>query len=87
MLMMKRRKLMDFLLTNGFEDGTVNSKKVTWKICSTYPLHEAVRQKNVEIVDLLLAFGADVRLTDWPSGRTAYSLANHEVREVFERTG
>lgn len=39
--MMKRRKLMDFLLTNGFEDGTVNSKKVTWKICSTYPLHEA----------------------------------------------
>ena len=82
-----RKAIMDFLQLNGFEAGKVNSRKASW-ISSSYPLHEAVKQQDVQMVALLLKFGADPRAKDH-FGRTAHALATKrhylEVLEVFDK--
>ena len=79
---------MEFLAQNGFELGDVNSKKASWRIFVSYPLHEAVKQNNFAMVSLLLKFGADPRATDH-FGRTAYAVAQkrkyRDVLEVFDK--
>ena len=45
-LAISRSVIMEFLAQNGFELGDVNSKKASWKIFVSYPLHEAVKQNT-----------------------------------------
>lgn len=87
-LAISRSVIMEFLAQNGFELGDVNSKKASWRIFVSYPLHEAVKQNNFAMVSLLLKFGADPRATDH-FGRTAYAVAQkrkyRDVLEVFDK--
>eukprot|EP00434_Breviolum_minutum_P016357 symbB.v1.2.014416.t1/scaffold1000.1/size145704/7 len=53
-----RKQVLPFLLQNGFQ--TVKSKK-TWLWRSYYPLHVAVKKKDIETVRLLLVAGADTQ--------------------------
>lgn len=53
-----RKQVLPFLLQNGFQ--TVKSKK-KWLWRSYYPLHAAVKKKDVETVRLLLTAGADTQ--------------------------
>jgi hypothetical protein len=57
----RRAKVDAWLLSRRFE--TVNSKKSKW-YKSFYPLHVAVEENNAEMVELLLAAGADCNLTN-----------------------
>ncbi|CAL1141875.1 unnamed protein product [Cladocopium goreaui] len=75
-------QVLMFLKQNQFTK--VNSQKGFFFI--TFPLHEAVKQKNVMMVKLLLMFGADPTTKDhW--GRTAYHYGrnNEDILQVFER--
>eukprot|EP00434_Breviolum_minutum_P031505 symbB.v1.2.027859.t1/scaffold2892.1/size67796/1 len=71
-----------FLEQNHFTK--VNSAKGFLFI--TYPLHEAVKQKNAMMVKLLLSFGADPTLKDH-FGRTAFYYGRHQedIVQVFEK--
>jgi len=71
-----------FLEQNHF--AKVNSAKGFLFI--TYPLHEAVKQKNAMMVKLLLNFGADPTLKDH-FGRTAFYYGRHQedIVQVFEK--
>eukprot|EP00913_Durusdinium_trenchii_P009383 g8818.t2 len=88
-LIKDKMRVMEFLEENGFESSNVNSRKQKWKIFSTYPLHEAVKQGNHQMVDLLLKFGANVHTTDY-RWRSAFALAQQKqdraAMEVFQRT-
>lgn len=68
-----------FLRENAFDPGNPNHKRGKWWV--TYPIHEAVKQNNPQMVALLLASGANPNRKDtW--GRTAYSFAkskNHQT--------
>lgn len=75
-------QVLMFLKQNQFTK--VNSQKGFFFI--TFPLHEAVKQKNVMMVKLLLMFGADPTTKDhW--GRTAYHYGRNDedILQVFER--
>ncbi|CAK9049163.1 unnamed protein product [Durusdinium trenchii] len=89
-LIKDKMRVMEFLEENGFESSNVNSRKQKWKIFSTYPLHEAVKQGNHQMVDLLLKFGANVHTTDY-RWRSAFALAQQKqdraAMEVFQRRG
>ena len=69
--------MLDFLEEHNFDPSDVNStggeKMSCWGLVSSYqrPLHKAVRDKNVEIVLLLVQYGADPMAKD-SKGRTAY---------------
>eukprot|EP00438_Fugacium_kawagutii_P011870 Skav208125 [mRNA] locus=scaffold1223:99823:108836:- [translate_table: standard] len=53
-----RKQVLPFLLQNGFQ--TVKSKK-KWLWRSYYPLHVAVKKRDLETVRLLLTAGADTK--------------------------
>jgi len=57
----RQAKVDAWLLSRHFQ--TVNSKKTKW-LKSFYPLHVAVEENNTEMVELLLAAGADCNLTN-----------------------
>ncbi|CAJ1410254.1 unnamed protein product [Effrenium voratum] len=66
-----RKQVLPFLLQNGFQ--TVKSKKTfLWRSC--YPLHVAVKKKDIESVQLLLKAGADPQKLNHRS-ETARQLA------------
>ena len=61
-----------FLEENAFDPGTPNHKKGTWWV--TYPIHEAVKQTNPQMVAVLLGSGANLNRKD-TRVRTAYYFA------------
>jgi len=83
-----RGRIFRFLETNGFDPENVNCRKKTKHgfifDSYTFPLHLAAQQNDLDMVQLLLWFGADPLLYDSRS-RCAYDLANKEVKMVFER--
>mmetsp|Transcript_118363 Transcript_118363/g.339728 ORF Transcript_118363/g.339728 Transcript_118363/m.339728 type:complete len:183 (-) Transcript_118363:89-637(-) len=68
----KRRLLKAWLVEHGFV--TAHSSKATARGRVSYPLHEAVRQNNPQIVQLLLEADADERKRD-ARGLTPEQLA------------
>mmetsp|Transcript_119718 Transcript_119718/g.284418 ORF Transcript_119718/g.284418 Transcript_119718/m.284418 type:complete len:206 (-) Transcript_119718:257-874(-) len=88
-LALERRAITKFLQKNDFQRIDVNcQKRVKCGLMSTYPLHEAVRQENAELVSLLLKYGANPTTRD-SCGYTAYHRAqrtkNQEVLQVFAK--
>ncbi|CAK9010050.1 unnamed protein product [Durusdinium trenchii] len=78
-----RRAVAIFLENNRFDPSNTNSKR-GWMV--TYPLHEAVKQKNAYIVSKLLLFGADLKAKDiW--GRTAcdYAGAQQDIMRILQK--
>ena len=74
--------IVKFLKKNGFEnDVNCKSKGKDY----TYPLHEAVKQEKVTMVEMLIMFGAKPELTDYKGftalqyGRTAQILKIFQV--------
>ncbi|HEU0036234.1 MAG TPA: ankyrin repeat domain-containing protein [Kofleriaceae bacterium] len=47
-------------------------------------LHVAVKHRDKELVQLLLAYGADPTIKDW-NGETALDLASGEIKELLEQ--
>jgi len=68
---MKRAFIKDFLVSNGFV--TVQSSRERLGVLS-YPIHEAARQGNAEMVRMLIEAGANPMRED-SMGRTAEQLA------------
>merc|ERR1711920_369982 len=66
-----QQRLQDWLKKNGY--GGVNTQK-SKMLMARYPLHDAVSQKDTEMVQLLLRFGADRSLKN-TTGKTAQQLA------------
>lgn len=66
-----KRAVEEFLSTHNFKDVNFRRRKM---MKSSYPLHEAVNQKNVSIAQLLLAAKADINLKN-SSGETAEQFA------------
>merc|ERR1712224_1138660 len=86
-----QEKVRRFLAQHGFT-GVGEKKRRMLK--TTYPLHYAVKQKDAEMVRLLLRFGADPRQRD-SRGRTAHEHAqalelsvdvHRAVLAAFERS-
>mmetsp|Transcript_80675 Transcript_80675/g.98838 ORF Transcript_80675/g.98838 Transcript_80675/m.98838 type:complete len:218 (+) Transcript_80675:81-734(+) len=73
-----RKQVLPFLLQNGFQ--TVKSKK-KWLWKSYYPLHAAVKKRDLDTVRLLLTAGADTQKLNHKS-ETPQQLA-----ERLNRTG
>ncbi|CAK9049220.1 unnamed protein product [Durusdinium trenchii] len=73
-----RKQVLPFLLQNGFQ--TVKSKK-TWFWRSYYPLHAAVKKKDIETVRLLLTAGAD------PQKLNNKSETPQQLAERLNRSG
>lgn len=81
-------RVAHFLNQNNFKVD-VNCKRAgVW--CWTYPLHEAVKQKDPYLTSKLLMFGAKPWMRDW-RGRIAFDYAkkakDQEVMKVFEQCG
>mmetsp|Transcript_10895 Transcript_10895/g.20532 ORF Transcript_10895/g.20532 Transcript_10895/m.20532 type:complete len:228 (+) Transcript_10895:68-751(+) len=73
-----RKQVLPFLLQNGFH--TVKSKKTfLWK--SWYPLHTAVKQKDLETLRVLLTAGAD------PQKLNSRGETPQELAERLNRSG
>lgn len=71
-----RLHVVTFLESNGFKEIDVNCKKSkSFGLIRTYPLHEATKQENADVVFWLLYLGADPFLKD-SSGRTAIDYVN-----------
>mmetsp|Transcript_16945 Transcript_16945/g.30670 ORF Transcript_16945/g.30670 Transcript_16945/m.30670 type:complete len:235 (+) Transcript_16945:108-812(+) len=68
----RAQRLQAWLKANRFKG--VNAKRSKWLVRFFYPLHHAVRRKDAEIVELLLANDADASLKD-SSKRTPLMLA------------
>lgn len=81
-----RQHVGHFLLKNGFEMDANSKKQGIWSL--TYPLHEAVKQREVYIISKLLLFGATPFARDhWGRVPFDYAQGHREVIEVFERYG
>lgn len=82
-------RLLKFLENNGFKNNFKNSFNINCRRAScfglwyTYPLHEACKQKNADMVASLTRFGADPWLTD-SRGLTAWDVAPFKVRQRLE---
>lgn len=58
-------KTQQFLETNNFDSENVNAPKLSWwGFKKSYPLHKAVMDRNWEMIDLLMKFGANPRQRD-----------------------
>ena len=68
----KRRHLKSFLKQHGFDAMDVDCPKITCLgLARTYPLHKAAKLDRLDMVLLLLQFGADPFQCD-SRGRTAF---------------
>eukprot|EP00435_Cladocopium_sp_Y103_P010216 s2973_g2.t1 len=75
-----RVKIFIFLESNGFDSQNLNLRKTTRQGVR----HDSLIKNDVEMVVLLLWFGADPLHYD-SSSRNAFDYATAEVREVFEQ--
>jgi ankyrin repeat protein len=72
-------RVAQILLNAGGNPNTKNQKSRT-------PLHCAVSNNNLELVKLLMSYGADPTIQD-VYGRTPYSNAEGETKEYFDSLG
>jgi len=79
----RRRALKQFLHKNGF--AGVNDSKRVCLLWRSYPLHVAVEKKNLRVVEMLLAEGADPSLKN-SSGRTAAEVAQRNNKKGKQAT-
>lgn len=103
LLKKQRQLLVDFLNEHGFDQDDVNAVGGNSpKSCFNFlgglkyeqPLHRAVKEGHVAIVELLLQFGADPMMKD-SKGKTAYyhasspalKLRMSELRKGYEAHG
>jgi len=73
----ERRIVQEFLSSQGFTDVNFRRRRM---LKSSYPLHEAVYQKNGQMVELLLAAKADPALKN-SAKLTPLQLAQRNNRE------
>eukprot|EP00435_Cladocopium_sp_Y103_P045345 s373_g13.t1 len=59
------KKTQQFLEKNDFDSENVNAPKTSWwGFKRSYPLHKAVMDRNWEMIDLLMKFGANPKQKD-----------------------